>query len=47
MDGSAFRHFPAGALLWWALIGMAVTAVGALAGLVAAIWWVANHIVVV
>lgn len=47
MDGSAFRNLKLDGLVWWAIIGMSATAVGALIAVIALIWFVTNHVRVV
>jgi hypothetical protein len=47
MHGSAFRNFDLGPIICWAIVGMVLTGLAALAGLGWLIWFIINHVQIV
>jgi hypothetical protein len=47
MDGSAFRNLKIDKLFWWALFGVVSAGALGLAGTIALIWFITNHVRIV
>jgi len=47
MDGSAFKHLPAGKIIVFAIIGWIATIGACVGALLWIVWWVIHHIQIV